>query len=246
MITHKRYSVITERPNQAAEGIVIIITDHEQMRQDAYHNGDYTVIEHIIDAEIDGETLSLGHEVRKILGELHYIDPGHGAVEYAAEHVAGLTREEAASIVAELFNVLPQDGRVKRCRYCGYPWRDTSLRNTKHTCSDECKTAIKTIQRRQQRADEALLKGKTRKKTKRDVNYVWWLEYPFWLDEYEMLKQTWKHEASHDLDLIDFVHGQNEIYGEGNRRKRNYKPGAEDEEAGREFNAWTRAGLRGF
>jgi len=220
--------------------------EHAQLRQDAYYKGDYKTIERILDAEIDGEVLTPEEEVRKVLGTLHYIDPGSGAVEYALEYVAGLSREEAEPVVAEIFHSLPDDNRVKRCRYCKYPWRDKSLRNTSHTCSAECRKAIKTLQRRQQRADKALLEGKARKKTRPDENYLYWLEYPFWLDEYEMLKQTWKHEVTHDADLIDFVHGQNEIYGKGNRRIKEHKPGAEDDAAGKQFNAWTRAKLRGF
>lgn len=211
----------------------------QQARQDAYVNGDFAAIERIIDGEYREEP------VRKRKGPLHPVDPGAGAIAYAYGRVAGLTREEAAPIIREFLENLPADKRVKRCDYCGFPYRDDSLRNTKRTCCDECKTALKTIQKRQQRADNALITGKTKKRTKREEYYVWWLEYPFWLDEYEMLKRAWKHEATHNAELLDYIHGQREIYGEGNRKIMPKVAGAEDEKAGRKFNAWTRQKMRG-
>lgn len=218
---------------------------YAQARWDAYHNGDYDAIERIIDAEAAGIPLkhkfAAEHE-RK--GPFKYIDPGVGAIEYALEYVSGMVWEQAVPEISRMLKEPSAEKRVKCCDYCGYPWRDDSLRNTKRTCSNECKTAIKTIQKQIQRADKALLTGKTKKKTKRDEYYVWWLEYPFWLDEYEMLKQTWKHEVSRDESLIDYVHGQREIYGEGNRKVKEHKPGSEDEEAGRKFNAWTMNKIR--
>jgi hypothetical protein len=146
--------------------------------------------------------------------------PGAGAIEYARRQVSGLSREQAALIMRNLLTGTSSEKRVKRCAYCGYRWRDESLRNTLRTCSDECKTAAKTLQKRQQRADKALLSGKTKKKTKKAENYIWWLEYPFWLNEYEMLKNAWKHEVSKDAEFLDYIQVQNEIYGPGNRRVR--------------------------
>lgn len=218
--------------------------EYAQARQDAYHNGDYEAIERIIDAEAAGVLLTPEPITRIQKGTIHHVDPGAGAIAYALEHVTGLEREEAAPIIRKLFAGLPTEKRVKRCDYCGYPFRDDSLRNTKRTCSDGCKTRLKTLQRQQQRADKTLLSGKTKKKTKRETNYVWWLEYPFWLDEYEMLKNTWKHEAAHDAKLLDYIHCQNEIYGKGNHKVKAHVPGAEDEQAGKKFNAWTIAKMR--
>lgn len=220
---------------------------YAQARWDAYHNGDYDAIERVVDAEAAGIPLkhkSAAEDERK--GPFKYIDPGPGAIKYALEYVSGMTREQAASEISRIWNEPSTEKRVKRCDYCGYLWRDDSLRNTKCTCSDECKKAFKTLQKRIQRADKVLLSGdNAKKKPKRDEYYVWWLEYPFWLDEYEMLKQTWKHEVSHDDSLINFVHGQREIYGEGNRKVKPHTPGAADEEAGRKFNAWTIQKMRG-
>ncbi|MFD1955831.1 hypothetical protein ACFSL6_17075 [Paenibacillus thailandensis] len=215
-------------------------------REDAYYNGDFDAIERIIDAEAAGVPLTLAHVKRVRKEPIHYIDPGTGAVTYALEFVAGLTRDEAMPVICELLTNLPVDRRVKYCEYCRYPYRDGSLRNTTRTCSSECKTGIKTLQRRQQRADKALLEGKERKRTKREEHYAWWHEYPFWLDEYEMLKVAWKYEVSHRTELIDFIQGQRELYGEGNRKIPSRKPGSEDDEACRKLNAWTRAKLRWF
>jgi hypothetical protein len=85
-----------------------------------------------------------------------------------------------------------------------------------------------------------------RKKTKREEQYLWWHEYPFWLDEYEMLKQSWKHEVPHTIELMDVVLTNQRVYGKGNRKIKAKQPGAEDEAMGKQFNAWTRAKMRGF
>lgn len=139
--------------------------------------------------------------------QLYWIEPGAGAIAYARERIAGLSRDEAAPVIRELIANPLDDKRVKRCEYCGYPWRDDSLRNTKRTCSDECKTALKTLQRRRQRADKALLEGEDappKKRAKRHC-YVWWLEYPFWLNEYEMLKRSWKYEVPYDPSKLAYM-----------------------------------------
>lgn len=131
------------------------------------------------------------------------MEPGIGAIEYARSLVAGLTREQAAVCLRKE----PDDQRVKRCDYCRYHWRDTSLRNNKRTCCDECKISLKSTQRRQQRADKELLKGESRrrKKSKIQTSYVWWLEYPFWINEYEMLKYSWKYEVPYGSEILDFI-----------------------------------------
>lgn len=146
--------------------------------------------------------------------------PGEGAVEYARQHIVGLSRDKALSAIQRLLKETPDDKRVKRCDYCGYPWRDDSKRNTKRTCSDKCKTGIKTLQRRQQRADNALLAGSKKKRTKREEYYYWWFEYPFWIDEYEMLKQSWKYEKPIDHEKIAYIVGNQQMWGPGNRKRR--------------------------
>ncbi|TWN06918.1 hypothetical protein CHCC14596_1320 [Bacillus licheniformis] len=44
------------------------------------------------------------------------------------------------------------------------------------------------------RADEALLDPKKKESGSIDSAYIWWVEYPFWLSEREMLKRAWKYE----------------------------------------------------
>lgn len=152
---------------------------------------------------------------------MKHANPGTGATEYARNLTVGLTREKAAVVIQ---THTPEDRRVKHCDYCGCLWRDGSLRNTSRTCCDECKTSLKTEQRARQRAEKALLSGKVKKKTKRDLNYVWWLEYPFWLDEYEMLKLSWKYEVPTDFEKLDIISAQQQIHGPGNRKKGNGSP----------------------
>ena len=173
-----------------------------------------------------------------------YREPGQGAIDYATELLRAEGNSTTWGTVRSIIADLPDEKRVKRCDYCGYPWRDGSLRNRKHTCSDECKTGIKTLQRAAQRADKALLSGKKKKKTKRDENYIWWLEYPFWLDEYEMLKQSWKHEVSKEMETIDYIAANIETLGKGNRRIRDHSPGHEDRKMGKAYRKRERADNR--
>lgn len=150
-----------------------------------------------------------------------YRNPGAGAIEYAKQFTEGLSREEASSVMTSLLKGElndPADNRVKCCDYCGYYWRDDSMRNTKRTCSDDCKTGIKTMQKRQQRADAELINPKPRKHTLMD-DYIWWLEYPFWIHEYSMIKIGWKFEKPSGLAVMDYVESKRSIYGEGNRKK---------------------------
>lgn len=153
--------------------------------------------------------------------KIEYREPGTGAIEFARPYVEGLHREVARVvindlIVGKLHDV--SDKRVKRCDYCGYWWRDDSLRNRKRTCSDECKRNIKTVQRRQQRADAELLNPKPKKQVLMD-DYVHWLEYPYWLNEYSMLKIGWKYSIPKGIEVMDYIEAKKGTYGEGNCRK---------------------------
>lgn len=155
--------------------------------------------------------------------KIQYREPGAGAIEFTKQYTEGLAMYEAAPVIKQLMkgDLHDQtDKRVKRCDYCGYYWRDDSLRNTKRTCSDECKKNVKTMQRRQQRADKELLdpNPKPKKHTLMD-DYLWWLEYPFWIQEYSMIKVGWKFEKPSGVGLMDYVEASRERMGEGNRKK---------------------------
>lgn len=152
--------------------------------------------------------------------QITYRDPGAGAIEFAKEFMTGLREFDELTVKALIEGRLhdSEDKRIKRCDYCGYPWRDSSLRNTRKTCSEECKRGIKTLQRRKQRERKELLNPKPKKRTLMD-DYVWWLEYPYWHNEESMLKIGWKFEKPHQAKTIDFIEVKNEIFGEGNRMK---------------------------
>lgn len=152
-----------------------------------------------------------------------YREPGAGAIEFGEQFTHSMSQDEAAKVIAQLLAGKlhdTTDSRVKRCDYCGYFWRDESLRNTRKTCSDECKRKIKTLQRRKQREKEKkeLMNTKPKKRKLQD-DYVYWLEYPYWNNEYSMLKIGWKFEKPHEIKTLDFIDAKNEIYGVGNRRK---------------------------
>ena len=155
------------------------------------------------------------------MGDINYKEPGEGAIEFAQQFIDGLTREQAAPVIAALLKGELHDAsdkRVKRCQYCGYYWRDGSLRNTKRKCSGECERGIKKLQTRQRRADKELLNPKPRKRVLMD-DYVYWTEYPYWINEYSMVKIGWKHENPSGLAVMDYIEVKRSIYGEGNRKK---------------------------
>lgn len=176
-------------------------------------------------------------EIKATETTIQYREPGEGAVEFARQFVEGMTREEAVKIVDRLIKGELHDRvdrRVKRCDYCGYWWRDGSLRNTKRKCCDDCERGIKKLQTRQRRADKELLNPKPKKKTKREANYIWWLEYPFWINEYEMLKNTWKREfpyTSTKLSQISAAKQRAQLMG-GKRKPKRVVPynGNEEEQ----------------
>jgi hypothetical protein len=133
-----------------------------------------------------------------------YRNPGPGAVEFARQYVEGLTRAEALPIIKKLLNGElhdTTDKRIKKCAYCGYYYRDKTKPNNSKTCSRECKIDFDTLNRAKKRADEALLSPKKKKET----TYVWWLEYPFWINEYEMLKRSWKYEKPYAPDKLAMI-----------------------------------------
>ncbi|NNU88671.1 hypothetical protein ETC04_16435 [Geobacillus sp. MR] len=148
-----------------------------------------------------------------------YREPGPGAVEFARQYVEGLTREEALPVIKKLLNGElhdPTDKRIKRCAYCGYYYRDKTKPNNSKTCSRECKIDFDTLNRKKKRADQALLNPKK----KSEVHYVWWLEYPFWVNEYEMLKRSWKHEAPYSPNKLAAIRAAQQRDGAmGGRRK---------------------------
>ncbi|PRS14642.1 hypothetical protein C6X95_06595 [Bacillus pumilus] len=130
-----------------------------------------------------------------------YKYPGKGAVEFAKELVDGMGREDAASIIKKVNEgsyLDESDKRVKRCAYCGYFYRDKTKPNNSRTCCKECKIDLDTFNRKKKKADKELLNPK--KKT--ELRYVWWLEYPYWLSEEEMIKWSWKYEAPYPTDKI--------------------------------------------
>lgn len=150
-----------------------------------------------------------------------YRKPGKGAIQFAMQFIDGLSEEEAKSVIVRLLAGElhdKTDKRIKRCVFCGYYWRDDSLRNTKKTCSDECHTGKKTLQKRKQRERKALLDQNKEYKHKLEDDYIFWLEYPYWLSESSMIKLNWKHEVPYEVETVDFIQTNSRIYGKGNRK----------------------------
>jgi hypothetical protein len=166
--------------------------------------------------------------------EFYDKDPGLGAIEYARQFVKGAgDRAEMLAIFSDLMSgdlQDPNDKRVKRCDHCGYYWRDDSKRNNRKVCSEMCRKSKDALRNRKAREKKRLLNLKPRKKTLMD-DYVEWLEYPYWLDEYSMTKIGWKHEKPYKAETLDFVSNHQEAWGNGNRRKSyvNYDEGAAEE-----------------
>ncbi|MCG7314928.1 hypothetical protein MHL30_17555 [Priestia flexa] len=150
-----------------------------------------------------------------------YRDPGKGAISYADQIFVGKTRDEISVLLPAFLNGdlnEPNQKRIKRCDYCNYWFYDESLRNTKRTCCDDCKTSYKTLQTAKRRAEKALFNPKPKKERLQDL-YLWWLEYPFWANEYAMLKIGWKFERPMSLSRLDYIHNGKDGYGTGNKRK---------------------------
>jgi hypothetical protein len=144
---------------------------------------------------------------------------GAGAREYLQQYFRrSMSREDVQLVVSEIKAIATDDKRVKRCEHCGGYWRDDSLRNTKKTCSDECKTGIKTLQRRKQRERKGLLGPPKPTKHKLTDDYIDWLEYPYWTNEYSMLKVGWKHDVPHTNKTLSHIEAHRAVWREGNRK----------------------------
>ncbi|MDM5197868.1 hypothetical protein QUF79_07550 [Fictibacillus enclensis] len=132
-----------------------------------------------------------------------YRDPGSGAIEFAKSFIRGLTEESALLVIKHLVAGTlhdKNDKRIKTCVYCNYFFRDQTRPGNAKACSSECKVGFDTLNRAKRRAEEALLKPK--KKGRREEYYLSWFEYPFWLNEYEMIKQSWKQEAPYSPEKL--------------------------------------------
>ncbi|PFW37798.1 hypothetical protein COL11_09905 [Bacillus anthracis] len=152
--------------------------------------------------------------------EIIYREPGEGAIDFAKHFTSNLTSEEALHIIRQLLKGRlhdKTDKRIKRCAYCGYYYRDKTRPNNSKTCCSKCKMDLDTLRRAIIRADKALLNPKI---AKRDTCHVWWLEYPFYVQEYEMLKHTWKYEAPYSPNKITAIHAAKQRDGIiGGKRK---------------------------
>ncbi|MDM5188597.1 hypothetical protein QUF99_15110 [Bacillus sp. DX4.1] len=163
---------------------------------------------------------------------LNYRQPGDGAIEFTEQFTEGLTRERAVHVVKRLLKGKLHDRtdqRIKRCAYCKYYYRDKTRPNNSNTCCRECKIAYDTMNRAKKRSTVS----RPKKETKRDQYYVWWLEYPFWIKEYEMIKKGWKTDAPYSpekLELIRAAKRRDEMMG-GKREPRRAVPysGRDDE-----------------
>ncbi|MDA1528486.1 hypothetical protein [Bacillus cereus group sp. TH260-2LC] len=152
--------------------------------------------------------------------EIIYRNPGEGAIDFAEHFTSDLKSYEALPIIKQLLKGRlhdKTDKRIKRCAYCGYYYRDKARPNNSKTCCSKCKVDLDTLKRAIIRADKALLNPK---KAKRDTCHVWWLEYPFYVQEYEMLKHTWKYEAPYSPNKITAIHAAKQRDGIiGGKRK---------------------------
>lgn len=125
-------------------------------------------------------------------------DPGEGAVEFAREYSKGLSRDHARRVFVELLSNPPSDPKIKKCAYCGYPFRDKTKNNSAMVCGPTCKTGIKTKQRRVQRARGNI-------KTTKQPQYYYWLEYPFWISEKAMLSKAWSYERPYAPEKLQMI-----------------------------------------
>ncbi|MBN9653880.1 hypothetical protein J0K78_06345 [Halobacillus sp. GSS1] len=183
--------------------------------------------------KVDQYSLSITDRLKIEDGEnpqevIFYGQPGEGAVEYARQFVGdmGKTPEARETLIKLLNEELPgiEDRRVKRCDYCRYLWRDDSLRNNRKSCCEDCRQARRKLQKRKEREREELINPKPRKRTKKD-DYVYWIEYPYWSNEDSMLAEAERYEKPYGVETLDYLDTQNQIYGEGNGKRRTSENG---------------------
>lgn len=107
--------------------------------------------------------------------------PGEGAIEYVRTLIEGKTRQTAAPIISRLLtNKLPDDPRIKRCESCYYPFRDMTKPGNAKTCGERCAKDKNAAKRKVSRGNNKPVA----------VDYVFWLEYPYYVSEREMLSKS--------------------------------------------------------
>jgi hypothetical protein len=120
------------------------------------------------------------------------MNPGEGAIEYARTLTVGLTREQSAPIIRNLLADSPADPRVKRCVCCGYPFRDKTRPGNAKVCGGSCTLDKNARNRRIKRGEKSI---------RVPVDYVFWLEYPYYVSERAMLSKT-SRERSYSPDKL--------------------------------------------
>lgn len=135
-------------------------------------------------------------------------EPGSGAIEFAKEFTDGLTFEEAQKVIKKLYAGKLHDisdKRIKRCEYCNHYYRDKTRPNNSKTCSSEHKKANDALKKRKKRVDLELVKPK--KHEKADIEYTYWLEYPFFVTEKAMWKYTRIMEKNMSTENVEMMDG---------------------------------------
>lgn len=140
------------------------------------------------------------------------VEPGAGAIQFARELYYKYAAAEndpilTAQRIIDAEYPEHEHKKVKCCQYCGYFFRDKTKNNSSKVCSDDCKAGKDVVMRTHKRRTKAA--DKPRKLTNRQKYYYSHYEYPFWINEYEMMKDAWsretltdeieKHEAKREL-----------------------------------------------
>ncbi|NUU74255.1 hypothetical protein [Paenibacillus xylanilyticus] len=149
------------------------------------------------------------------------MQPGEGAIEYAAEITAGLPRSAAAIVIRRAMTEPSADPRIKDCEVCRYPFRDKTKNRSATVCGPWCKTTKKSAQRKQQRKKVKRVHNVTVKPSK-PIRYLFWLEYPFWLKEKWMIGYAGSYERPRDPDKLAQITAakqRTELMGGKRRRK---------------------------
>ena len=160
------------------------------------------------------------------MGDINYKEPGEGAIEFAKQFIDGLTREQAAPVIAALLKGELHDAsdkRVKRCEWCGYYYRDKTRPNNSKTCGRTCKFAKDNLAKAIKKTDTAMLKPKKPKSFEQEMYtyYAYWLEYPFYMNEKYMLERTHRHETPFSNEKLSQIDG---AIQRGYKRKGNLTP----------------------
>lgn len=147
---------------------------------------------------------------------LEYV-PGPGALEYMRE-LAEKFEADLLDIYEEIDSYLlnVDEKGIKRCQYCGYPFRDTTRNKSKLVCSDRCKRKKDIFLRKYKRS-----LNPNRRLSYRELHMTGHeTGYTIWKSDYAMQNYDRNNKVDFYGKGLDEIEGRQQIRSmNGGRRK---------------------------